>query len=117
MHGSKTSLRRGGAAVRLPARRTPASCACRRCPPPKSSADPPPLSSVALQQLIRLFGAPRARGIVGEVTRGQGSPYIQDRRYHSPARLNHVSTLEQRGITGHAIIQQPFITCTGGAPE
>src|SRR5436309_556558 len=95
----------------------PASCSCRRYPPPKSSIDPPPLSSIALQQLIRRFGAPRTPSVVGEVTGGQGSPHIQDRRHHGPGGLNHVSTLEQRGITRHAIVKQPLIACAGGASE
>ncbi len=30
----------------------------------------------------------------------------------SPARLCHVCSLEQRGITDHAIVEQPFVTRT-----
>src|SRR6267378_4252978 len=33
--------------------------------------------------------------------------------YWSPARLCHVCSLEQRGITDQAIVEQPFVTGTG----
>src|SRR5437667_2111091 len=54
----------------------------------------PPLSPGAGQHLLRFFGTPSAGGVVGEVARRKGLPYVEHRSDHAPTGLDHVCPLE-----------------------
>src|ERR1017187_10935225 len=73
-------------------------------------ASTPPFPAVSSEQLIRLFGPPGACRIIWEITGSQCLPYIQNRSHDAPAGLDHVRPLKQRGVSDHAIVQQPLVT-------
>src|SRR5467141_3035400 len=73
-------------------------------------ADAPPRAAIAFQQIVSLDRPPRACRIVRETAGGQSVPDVQNRLNHIPSRLDHVRALEERGITRHAIAQQPLVT-------
>src|SRR5436305_47353 len=75
------------------------------------------MSSVALEQFVRIPRPPAARGIIGEITRRQRLPNVKRWTDHTPARLDHIGALKQRSIADHAIVQQTLITGTGLSTE
>src|SRR5579872_4960973 len=61
---------------------------------PESFLEVPPTAPVPFQQFLGLLRSPGARGIVGEIARGQRVPKIKHRIHYGPACLHHVRALE-----------------------
>src|SRR6185437_8235007 len=84
-------------------------------PRPRQESLPgfPPLTAVALEQVIRFPRPPRTGGIIREIARRQRLPDVENRLHDAPARFDHVGALKQRGIANHAFVKEPLITSTG----
>src|ERR1700687_1923755 len=63
-----------------------------------------------LEKSFRLDWAPPTGGIIWESAGAQRVPDVNDRLDHAPAGFNHVRTLEEGGIAGHAIAEQALVT-------
>src|SRR6476619_229144 len=60
--------------------------------------------------MIRVGRAPRASRIIRAVVRRYRLPNIEDRSDDFPACLDHIGTLEKRGVADHAVVKQPLVT-------
>src|SRR5581483_3532488 len=76
-----------------------------------------PAASVALHQIVGILRSPSSGSVVGEMARRERFPDIQYGVNHRPSSLDHISTLEERRVSDHAIVQQPLITGTGSDAE
>ncbi len=79
--------------------------------------DRPPRTTLARQQFVGFRRTPASRGVVWKAFGGNRGPHIQYGLNDSPARLDHVRALEQRGVADHAVVQKPFVSRAVRAPE
>src|SRR5262245_35550706 len=81
------------------------------------SESPPPLASLALENVIRILGTPGACGIVGELARRERLPHVEQRRHHPPTGFDRVRALEQSRVADHAVEEQGLIADPGCGAE
>ena len=70
----------------------------------------PPMVPVSLEQVRCRFRAPGSAGVIWEVRWRIIIPCFQNRRGRFPRRFHHVGTMEQTGVTDHAVVEQFLIT-------
>src|SRR5882724_10216424 len=95
----------------------PAERGYLQCRLPESFLEIPPVAAVSFEQIFSVPGSPGARGIVGKIAGRQSSPDVQYRADHAPSGFHHVGTLEQGGVSDHAIVQQALVAGAGNGSE
>src|ERR1700680_3749688 len=72
--------------------------------------DGAPGPAIAREQFFGFDRAPGTGSVIWKASRGQRVPDVDDRLNHVPPGLDHVESLEERGIAGHAIAQEPLVS-------
>src|SRR5882724_4399338 len=65
-----------------------------------------PLPTIAFEQRIRFLRPPTARRVMRDGGGLCGAPHIENRFDQRPGRFDAVTTIEQRGVTAEAIVDQ-----------
>src|SRR6266581_3360321 len=79
--------------------------------------DRSPSTAIAREQFVRFCRPPASGRIVRKALGRSVGPRIQNGLNHSPARLHHVRTLEQRGVPHHTVVHETFVPGAMRTPE